>query len=469
MLVLMENILHGYMYNGVLAIIVCILVFSSLRSCLPSVLGHEGGSVDDRQYYFKSLSSTPDGINYATAGRTDIPYLQQYCKNLKGSIKGQEGKSRTEYQLKQVHIILTPSERIFDTHPLGSKRDDKSRCSFKPNSDLGHKINSFIETADIYKNVQRYKGAFKNYDLVPSSFPCRVGQLTSAGASGMIEIGEFLSHPYLADREMGKHLGEDHISVFSAVTEHAYQSTTAFLHGLLPEKLFAKTVVRKSLANFCSEESDVMSCHCHKTLSLEENITESLNLDRADFDRHGVKLRGSFYQFLNDLCHSNENSRKNPLAKSDFTHDDVEQFINASGNYVSDFLKKAYMVSFATLYTYPFITSLTKRMKNNDADDKKIFIYMADELFWYAMISSLDVPHVLAPGSRLIFEIYEDGNTGKHYMRTLLNGDVLKNNRTLCSVIPNGDLCLLSDFEQTRRRTFETLFSKNTYENICGG
>lgn len=69
---------------------ICLYLIVAL-SCLPNVLGHEGGSVDDRQYYFKSLSSTPDGINYATAGRTDIPYLQQYCKNLKGPIKGQEG------------------------------------------------------------------------------------------------------------------------------------------------------------------------------------------------------------------------------------------------------------------------------------------------------------------------------------------------------------------------------------------
>lgn len=278
----------------------------------------------------------------------------------------------------------------------------------------------------------------------------------------MIDIGEFMSHSYLTRDEIGSNLSPDHISVFSAVTEGAYQSSTAFLHGLLPEKVFAKTVVRKSLANFCSDESDVESCHCHKTLMLEKNITESLNVERAVFDRYRLTLNGSFFQVLNDLCHKNSTGPEEPLTKY---NSNLEEFVIASKNYISDFLQKAYVVSFATLYTYPFVRSLIERIKNSTADDKRIFVYMTDDLFWYAMVSLFDIQNIVAPASRMVFEIYEESNTGKHSIRALLDGNFLR----LCPVTSHSNLCLLSDFDNTRQRTFEKMFLKNTYENICRG
>ena len=281
-------------------------------------------------------------------------------------------------------------------------------CPFQPRSEDSHKINSFTETSNIYSTVQHGKHAFKHFHPILDS-SCTPNHLTNAGIKQSIAVGEHLSQSYFSDSEIKLKPASGSIHAESIVDQSSYQSLLAFLHGLLPEKAFAKTKVHKTPGNLCHfARESAISCHCPKVEDLYKPIWQAVNRGRFMF-KDGYLGRDIINTVFKEISTQNLSPLElfhvltfHACDNIDVICDKSNSCVNISttehigplNEIVSSVLQTlshdAAFQLFSQLYTFPFFHQLVSRIDMTDSEEK-FHIYSGDGFYLHILLTSLGI------------------------------------------------------------------------------
>ena len=273
--------------------------------------------------------------------------------------------------------------------------------------DDSQKINSFTETSTIYSKVQHEKHGFKIFHPVIGS-SCTSTHLTNTGFKQSITAGEHLFQSYFSNALIKLKLSAANIHAESATEQASYQSLLAFLHGLLPEKVFTKTKIHKASANLCNfEKESSLSCHCPKASEYYEPVWQSVMKGRFMY-KDAYPDKDTVHSIFSDILVQNLSplellqvvmfhicdsvtvlcDRNNNCVNISSQHSESLNYL------VSSFLKTvprdATFQLFSQLYTFPFLQHLVK-MIDTRGSTQQLHVHSSDSFFLYMILSSFGI------------------------------------------------------------------------------
>lgn len=412
------------------------------------------------------------------------PPLPVYCNDYR-NLQGHEGSSRPGFTLRQVHVVLTPghTKSPVDTsdHQL---HIPEPACQFQPRSEDSHKINSFTETSDIYSTVQHDKHAFKHFHPILGS-SCTASHLTNIGIKQSIAVGEHLSNSYFSNSDIKLKPTSASMHAESIVDQSSYQSLLAFLHGLLPEKAFAKTKVHKTSGNFCHfARESAISCRCPKAEVLYKPVWQVVQRGRFMF-KEGYSGKDTMNSIFTEISTQNLSPLElfqvltfHACDSVDVICDRSNSCVNISATehirplteLVSSFLQTlsndATFQLFSQLYTFPFFHQLVSKIDMTESDEK-FHIYSGDGFYLHILLTSLGIRFEgpIPKASRLVFEVYQKNrgqpNEGSLYFSILYNGVEVTDQLDFCGDGLQEGLC------SANRLREEVDKLQKTYQQKC--
>ena len=260
----------------------------------------------------------------------------------------------------------------------------------------------------IYSTVQHDKHGFKHFHPIIGA-DCTSTHLTNTGFKQSISTGEHLFKKYFSNTaiKLKPHTASLHAE--SVVHQSSYQSLLAFLHGLLPEKVFTKTKVHKTLDNLCYfEEHSSLSCLCPKANELYKFVHQSVVKGRFMFkdiypDLHiAQSLLGDVWtkdlsplelfrvvmfhicDNLSTLCDSNRN------CVNISSLDQVESLNYLVSNFFKTVSHDATFQLFSRLYTFPFLQRLVTAIDERGSTPQ-LHVHSTDSYFLHILLSSLGI------------------------------------------------------------------------------
>ncbi|KAK3601844.1 hypothetical protein CHS0354_041767 [Potamilus streckersoni] len=376
------------------------------------------------------------------------PIIHKMC-HYPQNLQGLEGELFADYQLEEVHVVLTPSEMSPSVRGLFSRLPEFN-CMFESYEESNADFLSFKETADLYFASNRKKFGFNDFYPSTRSEVCHDGQLTPKEVVQFLTVGRNLQEAYFFRSFRNKYLPRaDILDINSMTTSAAFQSLVAFLHGFLPEKQLMKTSIRKSTENFCvSVNSSIDSCHCHyideRLPQIQRAVQHGRFIFKDDFmpiaevekilnsPRRGQLSAIELYNLLMPLV-CNYQCRKLTGHFMKFTEEGMLLLINKTSEHFITLSKDPVFKAFSHSYTYPFLEAMVKNIYSKRSSDQKIHLYSGDLTFLLSLLTSLGTPikEHIPPASRLVFELYR-GQTKSYYVRVLLNGEVITQELSIC-------------------------------------
>ena len=233
--------------------------------------------------------------------------------------------------------------------------------------------------------------------------------MTSTGFKQSISIGEHLSQSYFENIKVKLKPDNDNIQAESITEQPPYHSLLPFLHGFLPEKIFAKTKVHKFSGNFCNFGKQLnISCHCRTANHLHKPVWLSIMRGRFLYkDGYpGTDLISSIFSGisttnlspidlyqallhhtcdnLNIVCDKNSNC----LNMSDTDHiQPIHQFVSS---FLQTVTHDPTFQLFSQLYTFPFLHGLVSKIDRQDRAER-IHVHSGDRFFMQVLLGSLGI------------------------------------------------------------------------------
>lgn len=319
------------------------------------------------------------------------------------------GSPRPGFTLRQVHIILTPGPT---SSPIETSDHElhmlKPSCQILTDPEDSHKIHSFEEASAIYSVVQHDKHGFKHFHPVFKP-TCTDTYLTDRGFKQSISSGEHLVQSYFSNTDSKLKPVSDNIQTESITEQESYHGLLAFLHGFLPEKVFANTKVHKASGNFCkfSKQSNI-SCHCRTANYLYKPVWQSLvkgqflfkdayvgtymiNSVFKEISTINLSLLELFQAMMFHVCDNvivmcDKNNHCINITVPEHI-DPVHQLVSGSLQTVS---QDATFHFFSQLYSFPFLYQLVTKA-DNWRSTEQIHAYSGDSFFLHVLLSSLGI------------------------------------------------------------------------------
>lgn len=372
---------------------------------------------------------------------------------------GLEGEMFPAYKLKQVHIVISPGPR-----DLSFKMEDQGLDIRQQLNDLEkdsvylNKLNKFKEVIGVYKslNVDNYK------EFLPSFSPSYdFDNLTLFGFQQQISLGEYLYKSYLVNRQPDHTSSQPYVECVHEL--QSFRSLLPVLFGLLNEKQFIRTKIRKILSSFCDiNEMLVPTCHCSEVEDLQPYISQAVSQGSHMFKELVIKSKikqnkeGSNLEHLSEVelykmavMYICNNVSDNICANADhyFCHPDVIQHLGSTvSSFLLDFYSDPIVKKFSEMRTYPFLQRILSKASQWKSYSF-LHMYMGDETFVQHLRSSLRIMRAeISPvSSRLVFEVFEkikgQPNGGKLFMRILYNGKDMTKHVSGSEVNMENGLC----------------------------
>ena len=277
-----------------------------------------------------------------------------------------------------------------------------------PKPQDSQKIHSFPESSRTYAAVQDNKHGFKQFH--PISSPSCIGSyLTSTGFKQSISVGEQLSQSYFANSNVKFKPENNNVRAESTTEKLPYHSLLAFLHGFLPEKIFAKTKVQKVSGNFCNfDKKSNISCHCPTANHLYKPVWQSVMRGRYLYkDGYpGGSLINSIFTgmstqnlspmdlYISSMHHICDNinvvcdKSSNCLNISETNH--IEPVHQLVSSFLQTISQDPTFQLFSQLYTFPFLHGLVSKIDGHDTAER-IYIYSGDRFFLHILLGSFGI------------------------------------------------------------------------------
>ncbi|KAK3600118.1 hypothetical protein CHS0354_000142 [Potamilus streckersoni] len=381
------------------------------------------------------------------------PVIQKLCHH-PHDLQGLEGELFADYQLEEVHVVLTSGEISPSTKSQGPGiQPPEFNCMFKSCEQNNADFLNFKKTADLYFASNRNKLGFKGFPASPNSEVCLEGELTPKGVVQLLTVGRNLQEAYFFRSFHNRYLPKAEIlDIHGITTSVAFQSLLAFLHGFLPEKQIVKTLIWKSSKNFCSSvNSSIDNCHCNYLDELLPQIQRAVHhghfIFKDDFisiaevektlnsPRKGKLSAVELYSLLMPLVCKGLNYQCHNLTGHfmKFTKDGMLLLINKTFEHFISLSKDPVFRTFSDSYSYPFLEAMVTNTYSKRWLDKRIHLYSGDQTFLISLLTSLgtSIEEHIPPATRLVFEMYR-GQTKRYYVRVLLNGNVITQKLSMC-------------------------------------
>uniref|UniRef100_A0A0B7ABA5 Uncharacterized protein n=1 Tax=Arion vulgaris TaxID=1028688 RepID=A0A0B7ABA5_9EUPU len=280
--------------------------------------------------YDASVNSNSDLLTH--------PRITENCRHV---FEGNEGTAIQGFKLRQVFVATTPgllTPHISNSQSSSYEPDEYVRfCSFRDFLKSG--IADYLKTLTIKEKFRGnvIKPDFKIFYSMPDEENCQKQILSLFGLSQLINLGKYLLKSY-NDKLVSLDTVQPHPGL--AVTygdETFFHSLSALLYGLLTEKQFIYTHIKKSSYDF-SEEAQLQNTYQDLHYFMEQSYIKEYHLfknskvnpdDVANpllFDPN-ESSKSAISHLSNSLCPTFSDHSSQTVT---VTHQDVDNIFNAS-------------------------------------------------------------------------------------------------------------------------------------------
>ncbi|BFZ23432.1 hypothetical protein BsWGS_26471 [Bradybaena similaris] len=394
-----------------------------------------------------------------------VARIAKYCNPPFGQDMGSEGLVPDDYRLLGVHVVIrhgdrSPISRLPNTAASApSCLIDTSQHAHLP------KVTNFISEMTTSAHKIPSTSRFHRWALYPSNPKCTDGQLTGRGALQHILYGMHYSERYFQKHKLFDE-SNWHKEVIAHTTEvpRTFQSGIAFLYGLLPKFELEKLNLKSSSnINFCEESVFQSACTCvgletfrnkaNKDCRMEPEYTEImqryesvvsyvqavLNVQQKDL-AFAAALMDSLSSYA---CH-NTPAPCNSQGKC-ITAKIVESVWESVDYQSICFHRNKNYKKFAKASIYGLLYRIAKSMNSAVSNNvvQSFHLYSGHDTTLSPLITTLELEDAVWPGyaTRLTFELYQQRNTGEHFIRVLQNGKVVTSQVVFCRHKTEGELC----------------------------
>lgn len=353
--------------------------------------------------------------------------------------------AREGFVLEQVYILLNPG--------ITSSESIQNCVQASTNS---HQLAS--HTDQLLKNTALHNN-FQNIPVANSSVHCRKGELHPLAHLQLQELGKWYKKRYIEKWNLeSSQIAPKHFRLHSVDGQDTLSSLISFLHGLLPNYQFQKTIIHKVDATATINKRRLKNSDAG--CNFLSNLTNHLRKHFAGLSQ-GFHEMGNFSSvILPKLCTSlSQNFR------SLTTENMVQNALLAvdKGLKWCSSLKKCQ--DLADLHAYSWLQEFVSNVKMKNQVFEKVFIYAVDKVFLSYLMSAFRYRNVKAthPGSHITIEIYRNlyERVNPYYLKILYNDVDITHQIPLCTKFPPWSFCKLKYFVDFQKLKYKTLFKSS--------
>ena len=366
--------------------------------------------------------------------------------------------------LDKTFILVVSARGARHYSPLEDFPALPADCHFfsQASKSSSQKVRTYPQMVQDYKQLQRSKSGLNMFEMLPSSEKCKGDDVPSFELMKMIKLGEYLAGRY------GQHLpsllaaGKDPTLASCRPEQDFYQGTFALLHGLLSEKQFVHTKLKKLERHMVRGLDDHVDCTAIK--DVEVFLRQAYMEEHEIFKNRdsGFPLLKHFFQGLGirDLKPAKEMAKSlshmvcssnTDLCYGDscfnLTQDGVRQLWQLIAFHNSYLSSSEIFRSYALADTHTYIERLFGWFAGGGTPHQAMKIDMVDEYFYLKVLAALgyEIQEPLMPGARVVIEQYrKDRGNGKKYAmfwRALVNGKIVTADLASCRGTASKEVC----------------------------
>ncbi|XP_046556700.1 uncharacterized protein LOC124265890 isoform X2 [Haliotis rubra] len=467
---------------------VCALGLLVFCLCFPCIHGDDSSlhvSGDHQRALLKPEENNGGVMTFTVDNQSDPllhPGFMNYCRLSENAFTGSEGSPVPGYHLKKVLTLISPGQRATKIDFENMTSPDIS-CDFEEYAHRSShpKVQSLPEVADIYRHMKSKKDGFKIFRPYPDSPFCEYEELSPLGTTQHILLGEYMGKKYSKFGFDEPYAIEGMLAAHCIQDEAAYQSIFAFLHGLLHEKDFVSTSVKKSLNNFCQMYPS-HRCSCPKSDFLQHQIAKAVRRGFHIFKESAKVERGinekinlpyhteiaprEIVSFLSSwVCDGRQHPCKDGTCFN-ISISNLNDVFQSTNDYLNHITSTVSFKSYAHLNVYPFFERMFKWLHGSGYERFSVMAAEEDFVVMVMTVLGLPVEQVLPLASRLVFEIHESSQSKDLIVKIYFNGIDVSDRLSLSTDL-NVSLLSLEMVSEYYTRSMLSSFKDRDYYTEC--
>ncbi|XP_077998385.1 2-phosphoxylose phosphatase 1-like [Glandiceps talaboti] len=443
---------------------------------------------DSLHYEDLMENSAQSGMNDNMTGQPSNVYrdILKYCNSPANVGLGMEGQEHPGYTLISVTTVIrhgdrTPMNTVPNTKPSWNCRFTQKMLAKNP---LFGIYIPYMEYMSTHVNQLRSDIVLKGMKYIPDEEVCGKSELTPLGAMQHLILGSHLDVVYNKEHNLlSEKWSQSDIAIETTQYQRTLQSSLAFLYGFLPAFNFDKFEIKLSEGfNFCQMDCKCPSAYLYEKMVNEEKLQLLKNdedlKDAIDAVAKILNVGPSYHPYANHLqdaltpfvCHN----RRLPCGPRECLH------INHLGGIINHTKMVARVTNqdgkprekFVRLNMHPLLSRIVDSMESSIQGNNRVKfkLFSGHDLTVSPLIDVLGLPdHAWPPyASRVIFELWKENKTSRHFVRVLYNGDDLTKYVRFCGGYSNDvGLCPWQRFADFVRLENLKTFNSTTYKEAC--
>lgn len=382
-------------------------------------------------------------------------HLQQLCHPHGKDISGREGVIPAGMVLEMVHTLLISPPRADAHKSFGDYPTTPVPCSafrFTHHS-TSEKSQLYHQTVQTFSTIHKSKLGLHHFQMMPDADICGEEDVLPYALSQLVMLGEHFAEKYGGKLlPLSHHVPNGDLKIARSMAGQEYfQSTAAFVHGLLSEKQFMHVHFQKMESHVSRRLGS--PCWCDQLCEVDHFVQKSYSSEHELFKDHETVFleRKRLYE---ELGISDYQSAKELIQglipwmcehKSipcDYTgnclsvnNSHISQLFHEISNHNKYLSSNDLFQSYAVADTRTYFRELFSRFLRN-ASQLPFTVDVVDDFFLMKVLSVLgvSVKEHLSPGSRLVIEQYRKAASkgAAKFWKVLMNGEVITENIRPC-------------------------------------